>query len=404
MATVARAYLVSGDVTPASEREIAAAVALNRTYNNPFATVSSMTLLARLHVLQGKLRQAAATYEQVAQVVPQPEILQNMFNSILYYFGLGDLLREWNQLEVAERHLAQGMALAMEPLTVEPFVAVFGYTALARLMQARGNTREALMILETLMHLAEQRHFPQHQITQVAAVGAQLELAQGNLAVAIRWADASGLSTEDEDLPYPSEVGYLVLARVRIAQARDDPSAPFLQDILHLLERLRESAERSARLGSVLVILIVQALALQAQGDRTSAISTLERALLLAMPEGYIRIFVDEGASMLALLRDSHAHSEVPEYATTLLEAFGTQYVQDLPSISAHPFALLDPLTEREREVLRLMLTGASNREIARNLVLSVNTVKRHVYNICGKLGVQSRTQAISRAWDLHLV
>jgi LuxR family maltose regulon positive regulatory protein len=404
MATVARAYLVSGDVTPASEREVAAAVALNRTFNNPFATVSSMTLLARLHVLQGKLRQAAATYEQVAQVVPQPEILQNMFNSILYYFGLGDLLREWNKLEVAERHLAQGMALVMEPLTVEPFVAVFGYTALARLMQARGNTREALMTLETLMHLAERRHFPQHHLTHVVAVGAQLELAQGNLAAAIRWADASGLSTEDEDLPYPREGGYLVLARVRIAQTRDDPSTPFLQDILHLLDRLRESAEEKARLDSVLEILIVQALALQAQGDRTSSLSTLERALLLAVPEGYIRIFVDEGAPMMALLRDSHVQSEVPGYITTLLEAFGAQYVQDLPSISAHPVSLLDPLTEREREVLRLLLAGASNREIARNLVLSVNTVKRHVYNICGKLGVQSRSQAISRAWDLHLV
>jgi LuxR family maltose regulon positive regulatory protein len=391
-------------VTPASEREVAAAVALNRTFNNPFATVSSMTLLARLHVLQGKLRQAAATYEQVAQVVPQPEILQNMFNSILYYFGLGDLLREWNQQEVAERHLAQGMALAMEPLTVEPFVAVFGYTALARLMQARGNTREALMILETLMHLAEQRHFPQHHVTQVAAVETQLELAQGNLAAAIRWADASGLSTEDEDLPYPREGGYLVLARVRIAQVRDDPSAPFLQDILHLLERLRESADRSARLGSVLEILIVQALALHAQGDWTSALSMLERALVLAMPEGYIRVFVDEGPSMQALLRQAYTRSKVPGYVSTLLSVFGEQHASDLPLPAAEPASILGLLTEREREVLRLLLEGASNREIAYRLVLSVNTVKRHVYNLSGKLGVQSRAQAIIRARDLHLV
>ena len=296
------------------------------------------------------------------------------------------------------------MALAMEPLTVEPFVAVFGYTALARLMQARGNTREALMILETLMHLAEQRHFPQHQVTQVAAVETQLELAQGNLAAAIRWADASGLSTEDEDLPYPREGGYLVLARVRIAQVRDDPSAPFLQDILHLLERLRESADRSARLGSVLEILIVQALALHAQGDWTSALSMLERALVLAMPEGYIRVFVDEGPSMQALLRQAYTRSKVPGYVSTLLSVFGEQHASDLPLPAAEPASILGLLTEREREVLRLLLEGASNREIAYRLVLSVNTVKRHVYNLSGKLGVQSRAQAIIRARDLHLV
>ena len=219
-----RAYEVSGDVTPATEHEVAAAVALIRTSDNPFTAVSSICLLARLHVLQGRLRQAAATYAQVVQAVPRPEVLQTMFTSLSYYFGLGDLLREWNDLDAAERHLVQGMALVNETLTVEPFVAMLGYTALARLQQARGNTREALATLDALAHLAEQRHFAPHLVTQVAAVRAQLELAQGNLAAAIRWADASGLSTEDDDLRYPHEGEYLALARVRIAQARDDPA------------------------------------------------------------------------------------------------------------------------------------------------------------------------------------
>jgi LuxR family maltose regulon positive regulatory protein len=238
----------------------------------------------------------------------------------------------------------------------------------------------------------------------VAAVRAQLELARGNLASAIHWANSSGLSSEDGDLTYPREGAYLALARVRIAQGRDDPSAPLLQDVLHLLDRLLRYAEKKARMGSVLEILIVRALALQAEREWTSALSTLERALVLAAPEGYIRLFVDEGPPMRALLRHSHVRSAVPAYITTLLEAFGGQHVQELPSTSVHPDSLLDPLTEREREVLRLLLEGASNREIARRLVLSVNTVKRHVYNLCGKLGVQSRTQAIIRARDLHLV
>src|SRR6516162_5260750 len=109
---------------------------------------------------------------------------------------------------------------------------------------------------------------PMHLLTQAAAVQAQLELAQGNLAAATRWADNSGLSAQDVDLTYPREGEYLALARVRITQARDDPATPLLQDALHLLDRLLQNAEDKARLGSVLEILVLRALALEVQGDR----------------------------------------------------------------------------------------------------------------------------------------
>jgi LuxR family maltose regulon positive regulatory protein len=170
---------------------------------------------------------------------------------------------------------------------------------------------------------------------------------------------------------------------------------------LHLLDRLLRDDEAKARLGSALEILMLRALALEAQGNRMSALSTLERALVLAAPEGYIHLFVDEGEPMLALLRLAHARSRVPGYVATLLSAFGEQHVSTFPLSSARPSPLLEPLTERE--VLHLLLAGASNREIARRLVVSVNTVKRHVYNLCSKLGVQSRTQAIARARTLNL-
>jgi LuxR family maltose regulon positive regulatory protein len=378
----ALAYQVSGDVTSVVEREVAAAVALTRTSNNPFAAVSSICLLAQLYVLQGKLRQAAATYEQVVQAVPRPEVLQTMYISLYYYFDLGDLLREWNDLDAAEWQLTQGMALVNETLTVDPPTAIRGYTALARLQQAQGNSREALATLDTLVHLAERRRFPPHLVTQVAAVRARLELAQGKLAAALHWADTCGLSTNDDDLRYPREGEYLALARVRIEQARESPTTLFLQDVLHLLDRLRESAEAKARIGSVLDILVLRALALGAQGNRTRALATLEQALLLAAPEGYIRLFVDEGPPMLALLRHARTHSAVPGYVTTLLAALGEQQTPTLLPPSPRPGSLVEPLTEREREVLRLLLEGASNREIAHRLVLSLNTVKRHVYNL----------------------
>ena len=404
LAFAIRTYQVSGEVALATEREFAAAVALIRTAGNLLATVMSIASLARLYVLQGRLRQAATTYAQVVQEVPRPEVLHVMFSCYFYYFGLGDLLREWNDLEAAAQHLEQGMALVNEALPLDPWVAFLGYTALARLQQARGNTTAALTTLDALLRLAERRHFAAQLMSQEAAVRAQLELVQGNLAAALHWAETSGLSTEDDNLSYLREGAYLALARVRIAQGREDGAAPFLQEALGLLDRLLKEAETKARLGSVLGILVLRALALEAQGNRTSALSTLERALRLAAPESYIRLFVDEGPPMLALLRPAHARSSVPGYVATLLRAFGEQNISDVPLSSTRPNTLMEPLTEREREVLRLLLVGASNREIARGLVLSVNTVKRHVYNLCGKLGVRSRMQAIIRARALNLL
>ena len=407
LVTTAHAYLASGDVTPDSEREVAAADALIRAAGNQLSALSSIPLLARLYVLQGRPRQAAATYALVVQVAgPPPEGLQNIFSvsSLSYYFGLGDLLREWNDLDAAEQHLMGGMALINERLPIEPSIAILGYTALARLQQARGNTHAALATLDALARQAQQRCFAPHMVAQGAAVRAQLELAQGKLAEAIRWADTSGLSAEDDDLSYPREGEYLALARVRIAQGRNEPTAPFLQHALHLLDRLLLDAEAKARMGSVLEILVLRALALEAQGNRTSALSTLERALVFAEPEGYLRLFVDEGPPMLALLRHAYVRGIVSNYVAALLAAFGEQQAPTLPPPSPRPGPLAEPLTERERDVLRLLLEGASNREIARRLVLSVNTVKRHVYNICGKLGVQSRTQAIIRARALNLL
>jgi len=310
------------------------------------------------------------------------------------------VLREWNQLEAAEASLAQGMDLIRGRLTVEADLVLLGSTALARLHQARGAYSLALSTMKSFAQLADQRHFFPLLAAQGAAMQAQIELAQGNLAEALRWADESFRFPRDDDLSYLHEQEYLTLARVRIAEGRDDPAGPFLQEAQGVLQRLRESAEAKERLGSVLEILVLQALAFHAQGNHMQALSTLERALLLAEPEGYIRLFVDEGTPMLALLRQARARGRVAGYVSTLLSAFGEQGEVHV----LHTRKLAEPLTEREREVLQLLAAGASNREIARRLVLSIGTVKKHVSNICGKLDAQSRTQAIARARTLHLL
>jgi LuxR family maltose regulon positive regulatory protein len=152
----------------------------------------------------------------------------------------------------------------------------------SHLQQARGNSHEALATLDALAHLTEQRHFSARVMTQVDAERAQLKLAQGDLAAGLRWAVSSGLSTSDEELPYSREGAYLALARVRIVQVRDGLNGSVLQKVLSLLDRLLKDAESKTRQSSVLEILILCALALEVRGDRTGALSTLERALVLA--------------------------------------------------------------------------------------------------------------------------
>jgi LuxR family maltose regulon positive regulatory protein len=399
----ARAYLVSGEVTSAVEERVEAAASLARASGNLVTLLSSISLLGRLQVLQGRLRTAAHSYGQAREVAPARERLQTLVNSADYYFGMGDLLREWNELDEAERHITQGMDLTRGTLTVYAEIVTLGYTARARLQQAQGNFQGALATLSAFADLAHQRHFVPRLRARGAAVRAQLELAHSHLAAAVRWMEESGLSASDEEMSYAHEPEYLTLARVRIAQGREHPTGPFLSEALVLLARLLEDAEPRARMSSVIEILILHALVLEVQGERAEAFTALDRALTLAEPEGYLRLFIDEGAPMLALLRQAHMRDILPEYVAHLLAAFAQAGVSlHLPDPSASP--LVEALTGREREVLQLLVDGASNREIAQRLVLSVNTVKKHVFNICGKLGVQSRTQAIAKARTLELL
>ncbi len=398
----AHAFLVSGDVTQEVEDLVEATAAPLRATGDLFALLTSMTLLARLQVLQGRLRQAATTYEQMVHVVPGQEMLQVLVGSAGYYFGLGDLLREWNDLDAAERFLAQGMELVRGTLTVAAHVVTQGYATQARLQQASGDYHGAIATLDAFAQLARERHFISDVGVHMAAVRTQVELAQGNLKASVRWADASGLTASDEDLSYPHEREYLTLVRVRIAQGRADPVGSFLQDALHLLDRLLTDAEIKARMSSVLEILVLRALALHAQSDRAGALSTLERALMFAEPEGYVRLFVDEGAPMLTLLRQAHAHGMLPDYVATLLAVFGEQTAADPQLYAPRVSSLVEALTERELDVLRLLVAGLSNAAMARELVITVGTVKRHVNSIYGKLGVTSRTQAVARAHALH--
>jgi LuxR family transcriptional regulator, maltose regulon positive regulatory protein len=325
LVNASHAYLVSGDVTRASERRAAEVIAPLRAAGNLFTLLRSCTNLARLQTLQGRLRQAAATYAEALQVAPGPEGLRALVGGPAYYCGLGDLLREWNDFADAQRHLQQGLELVMGTLIVDAETVALGYLALARLRQARGEHTEALATLDEFAQIAERRGFAGHLVARGAAVQAQVCLAQGNLHAAARWAEARGLSAGD-DLDFPREVEYLTLARVRIAQASGDRAGMErpLHDALHLLDRLLQAAETGARMGSAIEILVLRALALQAYGDPAGALAALARALTLAEPEGYVRLFADEGAPMIDLLRRAQARGSAPAYVARLLAACRT--------------------------------------------------------------------------------
>jgi LuxR family maltose regulon positive regulatory protein len=239
-------------------------------------------------------------------------------------------------------------------------------------------------------------------VTQIAAQRARLWLARGDIEAAVRWAQERGLSTEDE-VGYQREDEQVTLARVLLAQKRTE-------ETLQLLERLVMTAEVEGRTASIIQLLVLQALTLYVLGDTTRSLDSLIRALSLAEPEGYVRTFVDEGEPMATLLSDVRfsvarsrgaAASISPEYVGKLLTILEQTPPKQTPA-GVEPLA--EPLSERELEVLRLVAAGMKNAEIAKDLFVVVGTIKSHLNSIYRKLGVSSRTQALSRARELGLL
>ena len=223
-------------------------------------------------------------------------------------------------------------------------------------------------------------------------------IAHGRSDEALRWAREFGLSAAD-DLTYLREFEHITLARVLLSKYAAERDPATLDEASELLERLLRAAEEGNRTGSVIEILLLQALALRMRNDLPAASAPLERALTLAEPAGYVRMFVDEGPAMASLLEGAGRRGLAREYVGRLLSAFSGS---EVPATAGQD--LVDPLSHRELDVLRLLGTDLSGPDIARELVLSLNTVRTHTKNIYAKLGVNSRRAAVRRAEELDLM
>lgn len=390
---VADAYGSPTDVTDI-HRLLSEAAAISQAAGDTHLTLTSLGMVGHIEMAQGKLHQAAETFRRGLKLAQQSQ--RPLPISGVIYAGLGEVLREWNDLDAALRHVTQAIQLAEPGGDLRAMTG--GYFTLARVYQAQGDMDNALSAIEQATQLAERSNIT-WLISQAAAYRARLWLAQGNLAAAVRWAENSGLSPGDE-IGYQREAEYTILARVIIAQNKPD-------EALTLLDWLRDVTEANSLMGTVIESLVLQALALELKGDTGEATAKVEQALSLGEPEGYIRLFVDEGqplAALLARVKLRKADSRVNTYFSRVLNAFEASEVNRGSTETFIIQPLVDPLSDRELEVLQLIADGLMNREIAQELIISPGTVKVHVKNIYSKLDVHSRTQAAARARELKLL
>ena len=348
--------------------------------------------LADIRRTQGRLGEAMRTYEQALQRASQPggAVLRGTADM---YVGMSEVCRERDDLPAATRHLLRSQELGEH--TGLPQNRYRWRVAMAWIRQAEGDLGGALDLLNEAERLYVGDFFP--NVRPVLALKARVWIAQGRLGEALGWVREQGLSVED-DLSYLREFEHITLARVLLARYQDERAERPIHEATRLLERLLAAAEEGERTGRVIEILVLRALAHQALGDIPAALACLERAMTLAEPEGYVRVFADEGPPMTSLLGVAAKQGTARNYVRRLLAAVN-QTEHDSPIKQA----LIEPLSERELDVLRLLGTELDGPAIARELMVSLNTMRTHTKNIYAKLAVTSRRAAVRRAAELDL-
>ncbi len=349
--------------------------------------------LADIQITQGRLRDAQRTYEAALRLGPAhgTPVLRGTADM---YVGMSVLHRERNDLDAARQLLTRAEELGEH--TGLPQNRYRWRVAMARVREAEGDLSGAVDLLDEADRVYDGDFSP--NVRPVPSTRARTWIRLGRAGDALTWAGDQGLSVQD-DLSYLREHEHVTLARALLASHGTERRGRSLEQAIGLLERLLRAADAGRRTGTVIEILVLQACAHRTRGDLPVALASLERALALAEPEGYVRTFVDEGPPVAALLESAAKHGIAPAYVGRLLTAFGRT-----ESRAPARQGLVDPLSQRELDVLRLLRSDLGGPEIARELVVSLNTVRTHTKNIYAKLGVNTRRAAVRRAEELDLM
>jgi len=381
---------------------------------NIYMAVAGACRAAYGRVLGGELQRAYEDFQEAVDLATGKDGTQYPVAGYAYVY-MGGILYEWNNLESAKRNLLEGIELCDQVGYIMD--QVVGLVTLVQVQKALGDWDGVQYAIDKAENLSQKMKSYLYVRRWVENMQVRLWYAQGAWDEILDWIQTCGLAN-DENLDYNRDLEHIILARALVYSGINQPTDAYIQDAQILLSRLLEKAKAANWRGKEIEILVLQALAFQALDDNRSALTHLEKAITQAKPEGYIRTFIDEGQPLRKLiseLRESmDQHTGVTEkssvrYLDRILLVFdqektgelGKRFAEDMTVESQ---TIIEPLSNRECEVLCLIADGKTNQEIAIELVIAVTTTKKHVSNIIGKLGVTNRTQAVGKARELALI
>jgi LuxR family maltose regulon positive regulatory protein len=392
-------FFLNGDFTDAV-KTLQETIRVGRAAMNINVVVGAYCVMARLLAVQGLLSKSYDTYQEALQFIPGVSG-QHLGAKALVEVGIAAVLCEWNDLDDAMLHMQQGLAQLSLWGKADDFA--LAYITLARIHLAHTNTSDALEALEKAIQFIKTRGVFSEARNAVEITRSKLWLVQGDIQATNRWVATQEERFGSDDLfGYKNELTHIAQVRVLIAQNKP-------KEAINLLSHLVETARSAGRSGRVVEILLLEALTLQEMGDSEHAILALTECLTLAEPGGYMRIFLDEGQQMQMLLAQWLAHTSsgpVRDYSIRLLSQFDVELKtkKTAQEKTSPADTLVEPLSQRELEVLHLMALGKTNQEIAEQLIVARGTIKAHTANIYRKLDVANRTEAVARARQLGIL